>query len=93
MKKNKYWIVEHYDSTELVSEYKINYGCMTEKQMENLLKTFVVKYSMNDEETINSFVKKNTKAYTGFLEISKSSPPFSISCGDNPYFIARVVEE
>lgn len=91
--KGKYWIIERYESNQLIKEHKIPFGLMTEKQVENLLKTLTAKYSLNDEETINSYLKRNTQRYTGFLEIQRSWPPYEVSCGDNPHFIAKVVDE
>lgn len=93
MSNKKFWIIEHYDSTTLIAEHKIPYGQISEKQLENLLKTLTAKHSLNEEETISSYLKKNTKKYNDFLEVTKSGPPYALSCGDNPYFIARVVKE
>jgi len=65
----KYWKIQGWDSTNLLFEYKVKLGQITEKNMKLLLKTLTAKYSLSDQEIISCYAKKRTKIYSNYLDV------------------------
>jgi hypothetical protein len=94
MLTQRYWIIKGYDSTTEIYSDKVKFGCFTENAMAALLKALTTKHALTDDEIVRAYARKNTKlASPLLLEVQKSYNPFTLSCGTNPYFVARVVQE
>lgn len=91
-KAKRFWRIEGYDSTTLIYEGRRPLGNYSEERMEQLLRTLTAKAGLEMEDIIDSFSKRNAKGHLPLLEVQRSGPPFTLMCGDNPYFIATVVE-
>jgi len=91
--KPKYWYIEGYDSTTKIFEKKVNVGCFSENQIKSLLMALAAKAGLNFNEIVGAYAKKNTKISNDLLSIQKDSPYPAYTCGDNPYFHARVVTD
>ena len=92
MKGNqKYWVITGWDSTAMIYEKTVKFGCFSEKQMKNLLRTLTAKHGLTDNEIVASYARKNTKiASPLLLEVQVSGKPYCLSCGTNPYFTVQV---
>ena len=94
MAVQRYWVITGYDSTNKLCEFKVKLGCFSDNAMEDLLRCFTAKYALTDEEIIRAYARRNTRiASPLLLEVQKSHKPYSYSCGTNPHFNARIVEE
>ncbi len=95
MANKKYWLIELWNSTELMEQRKIPIGQITVSQFKNLLITLTAKHTLGDDEIINYFLRKNTKRYSDLLKVQtlQGEGPASFSCGENPFFTARTIEE
>lgn len=89
----RYWLIEGYDSMEKIYEKKIKAGIFSEKQLEDLIKALVATAGLNFDEIVGAYAKKNSRVRNELLSVQKSSKPYTITCGSNPHFIARIVDE
>lgn len=89
------WEITGWDSTEQIFQTTVPCAQITTDQLDALLRALVAKFGLTPREIVGSHLKRRAKSYMGHLETSKSNFPehksTSHSCGDNPYFIARVV--
>ena len=69
MKKKYVWIIERYKGLNVIAQYTIPSGQITEEKLKYLLKTLAAKHELTDEEIIPCFLKKNTKKYWDYLEV------------------------
>ena len=94
-RKKKYWRIVGYDSTKIIYEDEAVLGSFTEREMENLLRALVCRAGLTFKEIVDSYARKNARRYKALLEVQRETGPkkFSLMCGDNPYFIAWVVEK
>lgn len=71
---------------------EIPIGCITDKQLKDLLRCLVGKAGLSFQEICDSYVKKNTRRYTSHLEVISecNSARTIISCGGDPYAVALV---
>jgi hypothetical protein len=94
MTAKKHWRVVGYDSTTQIFEKVVPLGSLSQKQMAGVLRVLAARAGLTFEEILDCHVKKNAKAYRALLEVQVAArPKFSMSCGENPYFIATVVEK
>ena len=91
-KPKRFWRIEGYDSTTLIYEGLRPFGNYSEERMGHLLRTLTAKAGLEMEEIVDSFSKRNAKGHRQLLEVQISGQPYTLTCGDNPYFIATVVE-
>ena len=85
------WVIEGFDSTRLIFRYSVPLAALTQRQAEEVIRFLVAKHGLSDDEIVGCLVKKNSLLRMEHLEVQRSSiPTFSISCGSNPYVIARV---
>ncbi|MDE0412185.1 MAG: hypothetical protein OXI37_08245 [Gammaproteobacteria bacterium] len=47
---------------------------------------------MTLDEIVGAYARKNTRYYNDLLLVQKEKPHPEYMCGDNPYFIAGVIE-
>lgn len=84
------WVIEGWDSTQLLWSKRVPSHYFSERQMEEVLKYLCAKYGLTNEEILSSFSRKNCDIHQQFLLVQRSSGSrFAMTCGDNPYFIAR----
>lgn len=95
MTSKRYWKIEGYRSTTVFWSRSLPTGTFSERRIEALLKCLVAKYGLDDDETVSAFANHNAKQYVPHLRVSRpgGNLPWSLSCGTNPYFIARVEVE
>jgi len=92
--KQRYWHIEGYDSLKKIFDKKVKIGCISQNQIQDILKALAAKANLNFEEIVGAYAKKNSKIHNNLLLINKSvTKPVTYTCGKNPHFIARIVVE
>lgn len=70
---------------------------ITKTQLLKLIQILAAKYALNDQETVNSLLRKNLRNYAPLLEVNEDADfrkgRLSYSCGSNPYVIAQLREK
>ncbi|MBR9886431.1 MAG: hypothetical protein GYB20_01840 [Oceanospirillales bacterium] len=89
----RFWHIRGMNGLEQMSELMIPSGSVTDKNLELLLQALVAKYSLCDDEIASCFYRKNCKAHSSLLEVRHDKKNRTIECGENPYFIAVLVDE
>ncbi|MCO7226002.1 hypothetical protein [Pleionea sp. CnH1-48] len=90
----RYWFIEGYDGPLKVFEKKVKFGYITDNQMRELLKALTAKASLDDDEIIGAYCKRNTKIANNLLIVTcnSSESHYTLTCGTNPFFMANVIE-
>jgi hypothetical protein len=86
----RYWLIEGYDSCTKLFEKKVGIGQFTDGQLRQVLKALVAK-RLDDCEIVGGYAKRGTKIATTTLDVQHDR--LTYSCGCNPFFTARIVEE
>ena len=86
-----FWIIEVYDNTKLLSSHRVPLSALNQRQVEDVLRFLSAKHALTDEEIIGSLARKNSSLRMEHLEVQYySGGPFTMSCGSDPYVVARV---
>ena len=88
-----YWHIEGYNSPNKTYDRKVKAVYFSEKQIQVLRMALTAKAGLNFDEIVGAYAKKGTKIANNLLSIQKDGPYPIYSCGDNPYFTARVIRE
>jgi hypothetical protein len=88
------WIIEGWQSTDKFFSQEVPCTALPENRVSDLLKFLVAKHGLSEGEIISAIATRRSKLFAPHLEIVKSGPnePWSLMCGQNPYFTARVGE-
>jgi len=78
--KQRFWHIEGFDGVEKVYERTVKIGYFTENQLIAVLKSLTAKAR-----------KRGTKIANQHLQYKKDGDSSTYVCGDNPYFVARVI--
>ena len=89
----RFWLIQGWDSTTEIYSRRVPIGSISEERLRALLAALAAKHGLTDDETVDSFLNPKAKGHRAHLEIGKQSKPFVLSCGPNPYFDAKIVEE
>ena len=93
-KKQKYWHIEGYDSLTPIYDKKVKVGCVSSNQIQSILKALAAKTGLSFDEIVGAYAKKRTKIHNDLLIIKHDGPnPITYTCGENPFFIATVINE
>ena len=85
------WRVEGFNGLNRIYKEDINIGLLTEKRIQLLLQTLTAKASLDYSEIVGALVRRRSKRANSLLEVTHYKPKSEYSCGQNPYFTARVV--
>ena len=88
----RYWRISGYDSGSKIFETLVPVGCFTERQVKDLLKALAAKTGLTLDEIVGAYARKNTNYSNDLLLVQKEKPHPEYMCGDDPYFIAEVIE-
>ena len=89
-----YWKIKGWKSTAKIFESRVKYGYFGGNQIKELLRALAAKRGLSDQEIVSSYMRSNTKVATPLLlDMRIATKPYAITCGINPYFTARVIEE
>lgn len=88
------WERTGWDSSKQIFQTTVPCATINEVQLHALLRALAAKFGLTPREIVGSYLKRRAKGYT-HLEISKSNSnerrTTDHNCGDNPYFIARIL--
>lgn len=92
MNKVRCWRIEGFDGTTKVFETSVPVHRLSKKQAEEVLMRLASRH-LTENEIVDSSLNRRGKK-TALLDIHHDgqSPP-NISCGENPHYIARIVEK
>lgn len=89
------WEITGWGSTVQIVQVTVPCAQISEVQLDALLQALVAKFGLTPREIVGSHLRRRAKGYMAHLEITKTNSDkrksTHHSCGDNPYFIARVV--
>ncbi|MFC1720107.1 hypothetical protein ACFL00_03090 [Pseudomonadota bacterium] len=88
----KVWKIEGWHSTTKIYERELKLGYFSDNQMETLLRTIAAKDGLKFDEIIGAYARRRTKIANDLLVVHSDRKFHSYTCGDNPYFTARVVD-
>jgi len=88
----KAWRIEGFDGLEKIYEEDIKTGIFTENQIKILLQTLTAKASLNFNEIVGALARRKSKRSNDLLIVKHHKPYQKYSCGENPHFIATVVD-
>jgi len=88
-----YWHIEGYDNLAKIYEKNVKAGYFSDRQIQTLLMALAAKAGLDFDEIVGAHAKKGTKIKNNLLSVQKDGPYPKYSCGDNPYFTARVIRE
>ncbi len=58
-----------------------------------MLKALVAKEGLDHDEIVGAFAKRRTTIANELLSVRRDRRVHQYSCGDNPWFLAQVVDE
>jgi hypothetical protein len=87
----RYWHIEGYDGTTKIYNYELPIGYLSESQLQSLLMALSAKAGLTMDEIVGAYARKNSKIHNNHLVVQRDLHPV-FRCGENPYFIARVVD-
>jgi hypothetical protein len=91
MTKTRHWRIQGFDGTKLIFESDISRHLLSDKQVDELLKRLVCRH-LSDDEIVGASLNRKAER-TALLDVRRSTqPPLMITCGDNPHYVARVVD-
>jgi len=91
MVKSLVWRVQGFDGATRIFERNVPSYLLSGKQVEEVLKRLVSRH-LTENEIIGASLNSRAKR-TNLLEIRRAAkPPITISCGENPHYIAYVDE-
>lgn len=89
----RYWKIEGYDGVQKVFEKKLRVWAFSENQIQAALKTLAAKASLDCDEILGAYARKGSKEANTLLVVHRSQAKPVFTCGENPHFIATVVDE
>jgi hypothetical protein len=92
-KTRRFWEIQGWDSTKEVYSRRVPYGSISEQRLRALLAALAAKHGLTDDETVDSYLNPKAKGHRVHLEVQLQARPYTLSCGPNPYFHARIVED
>jgi hypothetical protein len=87
----RYWKIEGFDGLTKIYEEAVKSGLLSENQLKNLLKALTAKASLDYEEIVGAFVRKGSRRSNNLVLVAHHKPEPKFSCGENPFFTARIV--
>jgi hypothetical protein len=90
--KRREWVVECYDSTELLYKVAIPESHITDDMLKSALRILAAKAGLTPGEILAAHKRRDRPNSQSLLEVTRSNEPFSYMCGSNPYVIACLKE-
>jgi hypothetical protein len=91
--KKRYWRIRGYDGEKEIFAANVGLGQFTEGQIKHLLRALAAKAGLTDAEIVGAYAKRKTKLANDLLCVQKDFNYPTYMCGDNPTFIAGVVDD
>lgn len=93
MGAKRYWLITGYDSAKTIFEMKVGIGQITRDQMDDLLRALTAKAGLAFDEMVGAYAKRRTRIANSHLTVQQDLKHSTHSCGSNPHFVARIVDE
>ena len=91
MKAKRFWLIECFDGTTKLFEREVPESHLSELQMEEVLRNLACR-DLNIDEIISASVNRRSKR-TSHLQVRRETQaPFSLRCGENPFYVASSFE-
>lgn len=91
MKGKRVWRIEGFDGTEVIFKTEVPLHLLSDRQVEELLRRLVSRH-LSENEVVGASLSRRAKR-TSLLDVRRSiQPPIVIACGENPHYVARVVD-
>ncbi|HKV48719.1 MAG TPA: hypothetical protein VJN69_11570 [Candidatus Acidoferrales bacterium] len=91
-KRQTQWLIEGYDGTTKIYQRRIDTSHLTDRQLRALLMTLTAKAGLTFDEIVGAFAKRRTRFANDHLTVRREGPYLRFHCGNNPYFVARIVD-
>lgn len=92
MNGKHFWRIEGFDGTELVFETSVPLHHLSQKQVEEVLRRLTCRH-LSENEIVEASLNRRAKR-TMLLDIRRDAQtPLVMSCGENPHYVARLVDE
>lgn len=88
-----FWKIEGFDGLTRIYEKHVKAGCYNEDSIKQLLRTLAATSGLTFDEIVGAYASKSCKSKNALLEVRKDGLHPIFSCGENPFFTARVVRE
>ncbi len=89
----RYWRIKGYKRLDTIMDLTIPCGSLTESKLQEMLRCFAAKEALSYEEIVGAYVKRKTKFAHEILHVQKNDPYPEYNCGNDPSFVAIVVDE
>lgn len=90
--EKRYWRICGYDGSKEIFNMSVGFGQFTTDQIKHLLRTLAAKAGLTDAEIVGAYAKRKTKIANDLLSVQKDFNYPTYACGDNPSFLASVVD-
>ncbi|ACT59954.1 hypothetical protein [Hirschia baltica] len=89
--EKRWWQIEGFDGTKSIFKIRVPVHLLGEKQAEEVLRRLVSQH-LSKDEIIGASLNRKDKRST-LLDVKRTSLPFVLSCGENPFYVARIETE
>jgi hypothetical protein len=91
--RKTYWEIRGFSGLRKIFEKHAPAGCFSERQIQDLLKALAAREGLTLDEIVGAYAKRKTKLANSLLSVHKAGPYPNYSCGSDPHFIARIVDQ
>jgi len=90
----KIWMLRGYESNEQLWEEQLPYGCLSHREMKELLRRLACQH-LNHEDIISASMRRNRADHRPLLQISEDSSGgrCQLMTTSNPYYIAKLASD
>jgi hypothetical protein len=92
-KPTPYWRITGYRGLTEIFDSRISVGLLSEGALSDLLKCLTAKAGLDYEEIVGAYVRRGTKGANSLLKITRHGRMPQFTCGENPYFVATMVDD
>jgi predicted TIM-barrel enzyme len=90
--KKQSWCIEGFNGTTRIFKTNVPLHHFSENQVEEVLKRLVCRH-LTDDEIVSGSLNGKGKCNT-LLRVHRSvQRPITVTCGDNPHYLAKVTEK
>lgn len=91
--QKRFWRIRGHKGLDTFFDVMIPTGCLTEDKLKEFLKCLSAKEGLSYVEIIGVYAKRKTRFAHDILHIQKNGPYPEYSCGNDPSFVAIIVDE
>lgn len=92
-KARRFWRIVGNLGTTQIHDQTVPIGEFSDAAMEHLLRALAARAGLDFSDIVNAYAKRHTRRFSPLLEVRHAGFPYiTLSCGNNPYFTATVVD-